>query len=413
LARHCIHCAKLEVVMQLRQQSVVDGCEVRPVRSKSDMRRFKQLPRRLCVRNTVEVQPLKMIQDAVLDRKRHPFYDQGRGATAEFFLAVDKDTGRPVGRIAAILDHRLNQHALEGDPNRELHGHFGFFDCVNSLPSARALIKAAADWLRERGVRRMFGPASPSQSYDYGLLVKGHDSPHRFLQPYHAAYYASLLEGCGLSKSKDFLSLTGDLQDPGCRKPLEQLIEQTDAMRARPSFQVTVRPINMRRFREETRVLGDVLNEVLRNYFGHSPITEQEWRAIVDSLRPFVNPDFVLLAERRGKPIGLTVAVPDLNEVVQRLRLRAGPLELVEFLLRAWRWRPQCVCIIMAGATRDGGRFAVTPIMLGQLCRNLMAHGVRYIDAHQILEDNHKILDPVLRHGLQPDRIHRVYQLEL
>jgi hypothetical protein len=65
------------------------------------------------------------------------------------------------------------------------------------------------------------------------------------------------------------------------------------------------------------------------------------------------------------------------------------------------------------GSTREGNNFSVVPLLVGQLARNLLDHGIRYVDAHQILEDNHGILAPVLRHGLVADRRYRVYQLAL
>jgi hypothetical protein len=111
------------------------GYQVRPVESRSDMRQFKRLPRRLYAGDPFFVQPLGSLQDFVLDRRRHPFYDHGRGASAEFFLGAEPGTGRPVGRIAAIIDHRFNQHAQQQDPHHELCGHFGFFDCENASPS--------------------------------------------------------------------------------------------------------------------------------------------------------------------------------------------------------------------------------------------------------------------------------------
>ncbi|MFA6135506.1 MAG: hypothetical protein WC869_15950 [Phycisphaerae bacterium] len=377
------------------------------------MRQFKQLPRRLLDHNSFAVLPLGTLQDFVLDRQRHPFYDHGRGASAEFFLAIDKAGGQVVGRIAAIIDHRHNELSKQRDPGHEMCGDFGFFDCVNSPQVACQLIDAAADWLRGQGIRRMYGPASPSQSYDFGLLIEGHDCPHRFLLPYHPAYYAGLLEGAGLGKAKDLVSLSGDLQDPACRQQMERLVERTEAMGTRRSNGITVRPINMRRYRQEAHILGAVLNEALRDHFGHSPISDSEWRRITDSLRPVVDPDFVLVAERDGTPVGLTIALPDINEIIGRLKLRFGFIETLEFLLRSWRRRPECVTVLVMGATREGDNFAVTPLMVGHLVRNLLAHGVRFVDAHQILEDNQGMLAPVLRHGLVADRRYRVYQLAL
>ena len=386
---------------------------VRPVRSKADMRLFKQLPRRLYAGDPVAVLPLGSLQDFVLDRERHPFYDHGRGASAEFFLAVENGTGRPVGRVAAIIDNRHNQHARKTNPRCELVGHFGFFDCVNSPQVARELIAAAADWLRPQGIRRMLGPASPSQSYDYGLLIDGHDQPHRFLMPYHPAYCAALLETAGLTKATDLLSLTGDLHAPRCRGQMERLVKRAAAMAARKSAGVTVRPISMRRYRAETHIIGGLLNDVLSEHFGHSPITEQEWQLIADSLRPVVDPNFILIAERNGTPVGLAIALPDINQIIGRLRLRFGFLEIIEFLVRSWCTRPDCITVVVVGATRKGNSFAVTGQLVGQLSHNLLARNVRFVDAHQVLEDNRGMLDPLLRHGLQVDRRYRVYQMEL
>ncbi|MEI7837547.1 MAG: hypothetical protein WCK05_14200 [Planctomycetota bacterium] len=377
------------------------------------MRHFKQLPRRLYSGDRFLVRPLGSLQDFVLDREKHPFYDHGRGASAEFFLATDPATGRVVGRIGAIIDHRFNEHSRQQDANHELCGHFGFFDCENSPAVARALIGAAADWLRSQGVRRMLGPASPSQSYDYGLLIEGHECPHRFLVPYHPAYYARLLEGAGLTKAMDLLSLTGDLQDPSCRDPMSRLAKRADAMAARAALKVTIRPINMRKYRQEARLLGSILNETLRDHFGHSPITESEWGLITDSLRPVVDPRFILIAEREGRGVGMMIALPDINEIIARLRVRLGFIEILEFLARSWVTKPRCVTVAVLGSTREGNNFSVVPLLVGGLARSVLDHGIRYLDAHEILEDNHDMLAPVLRHGLVVDRRYRVYQMAL
>ncbi|MDD4889360.1 MAG: hypothetical protein PHU85_05480 [Phycisphaerae bacterium] len=388
--------------------------DVRPVRSRSDLRLFKRLPRRLMPRGSRWVEPLKMVADPMLDRDRHPFYDQGRGAVAEFFLAFDARTRQPVGRIAAIIDHRYNTHLRRTEPEHELVGLFGFLDCIDAPPVARRLLDAAADWLRGQGMKRMLGPASPSQSYDYGLLVEGHGQPHRFLLPFHPPYYAPLLEACGLTKAKDLLALTIDLTDPQCRANVDRFIERTGLMGARRSAgDVTIRPVNLRRFEDESRIVRDAVNEVLVSSWGYTPISDDEWRLMAGSLRRFLNADFVLVAERAGKPIGVTLAVPDLNETISRLRIRVGWLEPLEFLLRAWRSPAQCARIIVAGVSNGGDQFGVGPQLIGQLARNLLAHRIRFVDAHLVLEDNRAMLAPLLKHGFQADRRFRVYERTL
>jgi hypothetical protein len=152
------------------------------------------------------VEPLRTEQTRLLDRDRHPFYVEGEGATAEFFLARDRQTGRVVGRVAAILNERYNRHRRESGPG-PIQGFFGFFDSIDSLDVAESLLEAAASWLRERGAVEMIGPASPSQNYEYGILIEGHDRPHRYLLAYQPAYYQRLLEAAGLEKANDMVSV--------------------------------------------------------------------------------------------------------------------------------------------------------------------------------------------------------------
>jgi hypothetical protein len=109
----------------------------------------------------------------------------------------------------------------------------------------------------------------------------------------------------------------------------------------------------------------------------------------------------------------MMIALPDINEIIARLRVRVGFIEILEFLVRSWVTKPQCVTVAVLGSTREGNNFSVVPLLVGGLARSVLEHGIRYLDAHEILEDNHGMLAPVLRHGLVVDRRYRVYQLAL
>ena len=87
----------------------------------------------------------------LVDPAKNPFYEH---AARELFLA--RRGGRVVGRIAAI-DDRLHRE-VHGDNT----GFFGFFECVDDAPVARALLAAAGDWLKARGLNVQRGPVNPS-----------------------------------------------------------------------------------------------------------------------------------------------------------------------------------------------------------------------------------------------------------
>src|SRR5205814_1371485 len=83
-------------------------------------------------------------------------------AVARYFLA--RANGRTVGRIAAIKnDAHTREHG-------DRVGFYGFFESIDDPRVARTLFDAAAGWLRERGLRVMRGPMSPSINDECGLL---------------------------------------------------------------------------------------------------------------------------------------------------------------------------------------------------------------------------------------------------
>ncbi len=397
--------------MNLRSTSS-DHCRVHPVGSRSDLRDFKRLPRRIRGREPAWVEPLKLMENSLLDRRHHPFYERGAGAEAEFFLARG-ERGRPVGRIAAIINHRHIAHTRNRDGEGEASGFFGFFDCVNSPEVARGLVAAAEDWLRRRDLTEMLGPASPSQTYEYGLLIEGRDQPHRFLAAFQPAYYADLLESSGLRKAKDFLGLVLDFQSPETKEMVDRFFGLADRASRRISGDITVRSPDIRNFDAEVHTVFRVFNQVLSPVWGHCPISEEELGYIFRSLRPFATPDALVIAEHHGEPVGLALAVPDLNEIIRRLKLRMSWIEPLELLLRARRWRPVCARVLVMGIKAGYERSRVFPVMVAQLGRNFLNHGMRLVDAHLVLEDNSAIMVPLQRYGFRPDRRHRIYRSEL
>ncbi len=82
------------------------------VSGRADLAAFVNLPFTLYKNDPNWVPPLKADVRKLLDSEHHPFYDGGREAEIELFLA--RDGRQVVGRIAAILNH-----APQPSPRRE------------------------------------------------------------------------------------------------------------------------------------------------------------------------------------------------------------------------------------------------------------------------------------------------------
>ena len=94
-----------------------------------------------------------------------------------------------VGRISAQVDTAFNE--FHGNAS----GMFGFLELEDDVEVLRALLDAAAGWLRERGRDRMVGPMDFTMNDESGVLIEGFELEPMIRQAWHPPYYQRLLRG--------------------------------------------------------------------------------------------------------------------------------------------------------------------------------------------------------------------------
>jgi len=115
------------------------------------------------------------------------------GGQAALLLA--RRDGRPIARLSA---HRLDDGS----------GAFGFLavEGPDDGDAVRALLKAASEWLAERGSTTVLGPLSWTAAEEAGVLVAGHDQPAATGRAWNPPWYGDLLEGAGLEVAEEMCS---------------------------------------------------------------------------------------------------------------------------------------------------------------------------------------------------------------
>src|SRR5688572_8941350 len=138
------------------------------------------------------IAPLEFDLKGRLTPGKNPFFNRGE---ATLFTAW---RGRSlVGRCSAQIDREHQRIHQDGA------GFFGFFDTVDDVEVARALLDSAAAWLRARGCTRMMGPFSLYANEEIGVLIEGFEYPPVLMMSHSQRYQAGLCEACGLTKEKD------------------------------------------------------------------------------------------------------------------------------------------------------------------------------------------------------------------
>jgi len=338
------------------------------------------------------VPQLRMDVRTLLTPGKNPFFEH---AEAQYFLAV-RD-GRPVGRIAAIKNDAHNRE--HGDRV----GFYGFFECVNEQAVANALFDTAAGWLSGKDFRVMRGPMNPSVNDDCGLLVDGFDTPPTIMMPHNPPYYVALHQGYGFTKAKDLIAFASP-DGP----PPERLTRAVNVIAERKG--ITLRPLNMKRFKEEVELVKALYNQAWERNWGFVPLTNAEIDHLAKQLKPIVVPDLVCFAERKGQVIGFAVALPDFNVALKHNpsgRIWGIP-KILWYARRIHRCR-----IPLLGTLKEYRGAGVDAIMYHWIWTKGAIHGYTWGEGGWILEDNAPMVNGALRLSFRPYKTYRVYDKPL
>lgn len=373
--------------------------DVVPVRGRQGLRDWLEVPRRVFADDPAWIEVPEFFERRRVSPRHAPFFSYGE---AELFVA-HRD-GRPVGRISA----QVNLRHLE--VHRDETGHFGFFDCLDDPEAARQLVDTAAGWLRGRGQSRMVGPVSFSLNEEAGCLIEGFDSSPAVLMPHDRPWTGGLLEQAGLAKEIDLLA---------ARNPSIELPPAAAriARRAAANPRVASRPIQMKRFRQDIRLMFDIAADAWADNWGFVPFAEAEVNAAITELRPILKPDLGQFLMLDGEEVGFMLVLPNLNDIFASMKpgwpTILDPLRVYAGLLRN---APRTFRVPLLGIRRAARASPHGGALMAVLCRELGNLGARYrpewTEMSWILETNRAMLRVADMFG-QPVKRYRLYSKAL
>jgi hypothetical protein len=377
----------------LNHASVVD---VRRVTDRAARRAWLSVPKTVFAAEPSWVRPLDVVEKERISPTRNPFYAFGEAA---FFVAYK--SGQPVGRISA----QVNRSHLQKYCDQT--GHFGFFDCIDDPAVAAALVDSAARWLTERGLRSMCGPFNLTMNQDAGLLVSGFEHRPAIMTSHAGPWSGASLEACGLTKVMDLFAYR--MKPSVAPDKLQRL-----AALARASGRVTVRNIDLSRYRAEAQVIFDIFNDAWSDNWGFVPILNAEAAALARDLRPIMRSKFGWVVEIDGEAAAMMVVLPDLNEIIAPFDGRLLPFNWAKLAYAIWRddWRTARVPLL--GIRK---KYRATPLAAGVLSILVAAimelgrqYQIEWIEFSWILETNAAMVAVAELAAGKPAKVYRIYE---
>lgn len=371
---------------------------IKKVENDYEKNQFIKFPWKIYENDAYWVPPLLFDVKNNLDKKKNPFYDHSK---MEMWLA-EKD-GKIAGRIAAIVNDNHNKYY------NDKVGFFGFFECINDKDVSKLLFDTASKYLRENGMEVIRGPVNPSTNDECALLVDGFDSSPVILMPYNPKYYLSLIEEYGFEKAKDLYALYIGADVINNEDLMKRLKRISDMIIKKDKL--TLRKVNLSDFNNEVQRIREVYNNAWQENWGFVPMTEDEFKHVAKNLKPIADEDFILFAEKDGKPIGFSLCLPDINQVLKDLNGRLFPFGIFKFLKN--KKKIDVLRVIIMGVNVEYHRKGIDAIFYQHIIKTGYKRNIKAGEISWVLEDNYAMVQAAEKLGAYIYKTYRIFDKKL
>jgi hypothetical protein len=373
---------------------------IRPIVTKKDKKAFVDLAWEVYKGDPAWVPPLKDEVHGLITPGKNPWFEH---AKAQLWLA--ERGGKVVGRISAQVDELVQVHMGQGT------GQWGMLEVLDG-EAAAALIGTAEDWLRAQGMTRALGPISLSIWDEPGLEIEGFDEPPTAMMGHHRPEYQGWVESAGYEKAKDLITYELDIRhwdDP--------MIDRLITMGER-NPRIRIRMVDKSRFKEEARLILNLLNDAWSNNWGYVPLTEAEINYAGKKLKPIIFNELVRIAEVDCEPVAFMLTIPDINELIKDLNGELFPFNWIKLLWRLRQPRARRLRVPLMGVAKKlhHTRLATQlAFMMIEYTRRdgTTKYGATHGEFGWILEDNKGMLSIAQLPGAKVNHRYRIYEKAL
>lgn len=293
---------------------------IKEATTKRDLKKLVRFGNQLYADSTNYVPDLEQLELTTFDPKRNSAL-----AYSEIHPLLAMRGDEVVGRILPFINHRSNERWKSKDVR------FMMFDFIDDKKVSSALLSAAEQWGRERGMTTIKGPLGFTDMDKEGMLVEDFDLPGTINTIYNYEYYPAHLQAAGYEKAADWIQIQLKVPDE-----LPERYHKT-ARLCRKIFHLEVKTMTRNDIlhRGYGRKFFQLINESYSSLFGYTPIDEEQMEGLVKAYIKLVDLRMVPIVENdKGELVATAVCIASLTEAFQKMKGKLWPLGW-RYLLRA------------------------------------------------------------------------------
>lgn len=326
--------------------------------------------------NSCFVPPLIMDEMATLMPGKNPAYEHCR---SQFFMAYRN--GKPVGRIAAIINDLVN----EKNGTHDLR--FGWVDFIDDAEVVDALFDAAYQWGRQQGCDTIVGPMGFSDLDHEGMLIDGFDEMGTMATIYNYPYYKDHMERLGFVKDVDWVEYRIKIPEaiPEKHKRIADIVARKYELRS-------VKYTDRNKLRDNYgKALFELINEAYADLYGYSPLTKKEIDHYIKEYLGFLRLDDIsIIVDKNDELVAVGISMPSLSQALRRSGGRLFPFGWYH-LLRAIRGNVDVVDLLLIAVKPEYQSKGVNALLFADLIPAYNANGYKYAESNLELEGNENV----------------------
>ena len=344
--------------------------------SKANMKKFVKFERDLYKGNPYYVPPLLSSELDNLIPERNPAFDF---CDACYFMAYDD--GKPVGRIAVMINRQVNK--LCG----EKIARFGFIDFIDNPEVAEKLLRAAEDWARKQGMKKIVGPLGFTDLDREGTLVEGFDELSTMATIYNYPYYQEHIEKAGYTKDSDWLEFLMDVPE-GIPEKYNRI---ADIVKKKYGLKVVKYSDRKRIKKEYGHALFNLINEAYKDLYQYSPLTDRQIDKYIDDYLNLLNLDLLtLIVDKERKLVGVGISLPSMSRALQKSGGKMFPFGWYH-LLKGLKGVNDRVDLLLVAVTPQYQNKGVNALLFQDLIPQFIKYGYRFAESNPEMETNSKV----------------------
>lgn len=344
--------------------------------TKKNLRKFTQFQIDLYRGNGCYVPPLVSDDVKTLDPKENPAFDF---CEAQCFMAYED--GRPVGRVAAIINNAVNERSGEKSVR------FGFLDFEDNPEVSAALMKAVEEWGRERGMTRVIGPLGFTDLDHEGMLVEGFDELSTMATIYNYPYYPEHIERLGYAKDSDWKEFVMDVPD-GIPEKMNRV---ADIVKKRTGLKVKKYTSRKKIKEEYGRALFELVNEAYDQLYEYSPLTDRQIEYYIDQYLDLLDLDLVtIIVEEEEKLVGVGISMPSMSRALQKAKGKLFPFGWIP-LLKGLKGKNDRVDLLLVAVKPEYQSKGVNALLFQDLIPYYIKRGFKWAESNPEMETNAKV----------------------